>query len=121
MDTLSAVSALVAVVFAAGGQILLKLGLGGSSMHAEPSLASLLHKVSSPTIIFGLLAYALSMVCWLFALQRTNLSVLYPFTALTYVLVMLASYSVLNESLSPVRIAGILLVLVGLLVAIRGN
>ena len=60
----------------------------------------------NPFVVSGLLFYVVSTVCWLVALSRTNLSFVYPFAALIFVLVMLSpDLSFLNTS-QPYAILG---------------
>lgn len=65
----------------------------------------------------GLLAYALSMACWYLALRRLPLSKAYPLLSLSYVLVWGAAIILpwLNEPFSPLKLAGVGLIFIGLL------
>jgi multidrug transporter EmrE-like cation transporter len=96
---------LVAAVCAAGGQILFKLGATNRA-----SLAAFVN----PQIASGGALYLLGAVLWVIALSRLPLSVAYPFTVLTFVLVYLASVFMLGERPSAGAIVGVALVLAGL-------
>ena len=63
----------------------------------------------------GLCCYALSMLCWIFALIKYELSFAYPFLGITYVLVYLGAvyWQQIGEQLTLMRTVGILLILVG--------
>lgn len=65
----------------------------------------------------GLLAYALSMVCWYLALRRIPLSKAYPLLSLSYVLVWAAAIALpwLNEPFSTVKLVGVGVIFIGLL------
>ena len=63
-------------------------------------------------IVVGLLIGA-QMVNWLKVLDRADVSYALPITALSYVSVAGASYLFLHEGLSPARMAGIALILLG--------
>ncbi len=65
----------------------------------------------------GLVAYGLSMLCWVLALQRLPLSQAYPLLSLSYLLVWLAALWLpgLNEPFLWGKLAGALLILGGLL------
>ena len=105
----SAVPLLVlAAVLAAGGQVLFKLGAGTGGVP--------LHALFNPTIGAGLLCYGVGTVLWIVALSRTTLTVAYPFTALTFVLVYLAAVVLFHEKLSVPAVIGSALVWVGLIV-----
>lgn len=94
------------------GQVCFKLGVGH-----EPDgdgTTSLLHKVlHSPWIALGVAVYAVEFVLWFAALSRTRLSIAFPFTALGYVGVVLASRFILGERISLRRWAGIGTIVVG--------
>jgi len=94
------------------GQVCFKLGVGHEAVGAgAPSLA---YKVfHSPWIALGVAVYALEFVLWFAALSRTQLSVAFPFTALGYVGVVMASRYILKERISLRRWAGIGTIVVG--------
>jgi small multidrug resistance pump len=96
---------LTAAICAAGGQVLFKLGATN-----RVSLADFFN----PQIVAGGVLYFLGAVLWVAALSKLPLSVAYPFTVLTFVLVYLASVFLLGERLAPGAIFGVALVLAGL-------
>jgi drug/metabolite transporter (DMT)-like permease len=65
-------------------------------------------------ILGGGVLYFVGAAMWVFAISRVPLSIAYPFTALTFVLVYLASAMLFHEHPSPRAIFGVLLVLAGL-------
>ncbi|MEN5016380.1 4-amino-4-deoxy-L-arabinose-phosphoundecaprenol flippase subunit ArnF [Erwinia sp. Eh17-17] len=68
-------------------------------------------------LLGGLLAYALSMLCWLLALKRMPLNRAYPLLSLSYLLVWLAALWLpgLDEAFLWGKLGGALLILSGLL------
>lgn len=96
---------IAATMCGAIGQVFFKLGANGRN--------GLLEFVN-PWILAGLAAYGLSTMLWIFSLSRAPLTVVYPFTALTFVIVYLAGVLVLGEAASARSITGICVVLVGL-------
>lgn len=60
-----------------------------------------------------------AMVAWMGAMTRFELSKAYPFMALNFVLVGLASVWLFEESLTPHKIAGVALIALGLIVMTR--
>ncbi len=96
---------LVAALCAAAGQVLFKMGAANRS-----SLMALVN----PQIMGGGVLYVLGAGLWVIALTRLPLSVAYPFTVLTFVLVYLASVFLLGERPAPGAILGVVLVLGGL-------
>lgn len=94
------------------GQVCFKRGVGHAA--AGSGAPSLVYKVlHSPWIALGVAIYTLEFVLWFAALSRTQLSVAFPFTALGYVGVVLASRFILNERISPRRWIGIGTIVVG--------
>lgn len=65
----------------------------------------------------GLLAYALSMLCWLLALRRIALSKIYPLLSISYVLVWCAALFLptFHETFHWGKLLGVLLIFGGLL------
>jgi drug/metabolite transporter (DMT)-like permease len=92
-------------VCAALGQMLFKTGATGRQ--------SLLSFVNG-WIVLGLVAYAASTAMWIYALSRAPLSLVYPFTALTFVMVYLGGVWWFGEPTSARALAGVALVLAGL-------
>jgi drug/metabolite transporter (DMT)-like permease len=90
---------------AAGGQILFKLGATG-----RETLVSFVNG----WIVLGLGLYAAGTVLWIYALSKAHLTVVYPFTALTFVIVYLFGSVLLGEPASAKALAGVALVLLGL-------
>jgi drug/metabolite transporter (DMT)-like permease len=97
--------ALIGAVLAALGQVSFKLGAQGR--------AGLLEFVNL-WILLGLMLYLAGTLFWIFALSAVPLTVLYPFAALTYVLVNVLAVVMLGEQLTTKGVAGTAFVLLGL-------
>lgn len=107
---------LVSVLMSAAAQALLKLGVSGPRdvASADPGLfLALLGFLGRPAVLGGLALYGFGAVLWLGALSRTELSRAYPFVSLGFVLTALAGYFLFNEALGPLRIGGIVLIMLG--------
>ena len=61
----------------------------------------------------GLAVYALGTGCWAICLRYLDLSYAYPFTGLTYVLVLGFSWLLFDESASLQRILGVMAICLG--------
>ena len=110
---------LFAVALAATGQLVLKSGMNQAKTHAQEQGRSLaLVAVTSPWIIGGLLIFGVSAVAWLITLSRVPLSVAYPFNALGYVAILVASSVILHERTNAWTWAGTALVVSGLVVVV---
>lgn len=98
------------------GQTMLKYGmtlLGPQSIGADGPLTILMRLGLSPYVIGGLGLYVSGTFFWLIAMSRAQLSYLYPFASLSYVLLMLVAWIVFREQISPMRMLGALIICVG--------
>ncbi len=73
----------------------------------------------NPYVLLGFVMYALSTIFWLIALSKKELSFVYPFISLTYVLVLVLSSLVLKEDIGINKIAGTLAIIIGLIIISR--
>jgi drug/metabolite transporter (DMT)-like permease len=70
-------------------------------------------------VVIGLIIYVCGTVFWLAALSRVDLSYAYPFASLSYVIMLAASWFLFHENITPIRLAGTLIVALGVLVISR--
>ena len=70
----------------------------------------------NPWIITGLAAAFLASILWMLALTKLALSEAYPYTALSFVLILLTSYFIFNEPLTMGKVMGTGLVICGIFV-----
>ena len=107
---------LISVVGGAIGQLMLKKGMNtlGVMTLTINELGSILWRLATnPFVFFGLLIYVISVVFWLVALSRVDLSYAYPFASLSYIIMLVASWWLFNEHISLMRIIGTLVICVG--------
>lgn len=67
-----------------------------------------------PLFLSGLAAVIPAGLCWIYAIKHIDLSVAYPFIGLTFALVLLGSAVILREPVTIAKIAGTLLIVVGI-------
>ena len=110
---------LLSVASASTGQVLFKKGvlMTGEVTLKSSVIGELLKLVFQPLVFSGLILYVISTILWLLALSKTTLSFAYPFTALTFILVMLSSRIVFLETIPPLRYFGIGLIVAGILLS----
>lgn len=106
------------LLFTAYGQLVLKWQ---SNLHHRPLIAGglsgyLWAMLLNPWVISGLLAAFMASVTWMLALTRFELSQAYPFTAISFVLILIASAVLFSEPLNAGKVVGTLLVVAGVLV-----
>jgi multidrug transporter EmrE-like cation transporter len=116
---------LVSVTLAAIAQVTLKAGINHVTDANGGQLAlngdSLKQIAAQVWVWAGLAIFAVSAVLWLFALSRANLSFAYPFAALGYVIIVIASILFLNEHVQPITWVGMALIVAGILLIAQGS
>jgi drug/metabolite transporter (DMT)-like permease len=110
---------LISVCSATLGQIFFKKGVfvTGEITLKESVIGELLKLVLNPFVFTGLVFYVISTILWLIALSKTNLSFVYPFASLVFVLVMLSARFVFLEPVPTIRYVGIAVICVGFLLS----
>ncbi|MCY0386350.1 SMR family transporter [Robbsia sp. Bb-Pol-6] len=110
------------VLLNACAQLLLKAGTNAVG-HFEFSRANLLPIAlrlgTQWPIVGGLACYVVSVVVWIMALSRVDVSLAYPMLSLGYVVNAIAAYYLFGEALTMQRLLGIGIVLVGVYVLAR--
>ena len=112
----------IAVCLGVIGQLLFKEGatkLDVSFSGLNGVLGLLWRMVLNPTILIGLFCYGVSTVFWILVLKEKDLSMVYPMLAGSYVLVLLFSWLVRHEQISPGRWLGALIVSIGVFLISR--
>jgi drug/metabolite transporter (DMT)-like permease len=107
---------LVCTVLVAIGQYLIKLGANRLS-HAG-LFGTLIGIFTIPPIFAGYCLYAVFTVMFVYALRHGELSILYPLIALGYVWVTITAVIAFHETMNPLKIAGLAIIIAG--VAILG-
>jgi len=108
-----------AVAFSVVGQLCLKSG--AQHIATLGRLDFLLAAVRDRYVLFGLVAWAASTVCWLYVLRVVPLSRAYVLTSLTYVLIPLASVYLFGERIRLLHGVGTVLIIVGVACVVAGN
>jgi drug/metabolite transporter (DMT)-like permease len=108
---------LIAVTLGVVGQLFIKKGLNalGYVNFSAGLFSAYLRIYLSPFVILGSLLYFFSIFFWLYALSKVDLSFAYPFLALSYVLILFASWWLLGENVSFLRWIGVLIICSGVL------
>ena len=108
------------VILVVIGQTFIKMGMnkvGGFEWH---NLGSFLVKAfTNPLAITGIILYIISSAIWLMVLSKVDLSFAYPMLSLGYVLILIISAIFLHETVGPMRIVGVLLIVIGIIVVFR--
>ena len=112
----------VCAVMSVSGQILLKRGLaqlGPLELAPDTIVSTLISCALNPLIVLGLAVTVAGTFFWLITLSRVDLSFAYPFASLNNVLILVASWFLLGEALSPTRLLGVLAICAGVFLVAR--
>lgn len=122
MTLLSFALVLTGVLLNAAAQLLLKAGTNAIG-HFEYSAANVvpigIKVAQQPHILGGLACYAVSVVVWILALSRVEVSIAYPMLSLGYVVNAAAAYFLFGEDVNAVRMAGIFVIIVGVVLVAK--
>jgi drug/metabolite transporter (DMT)-like permease len=108
---------LVGLVFESTGVILLKKGMTHIGDMNGYTAAEILRVVKAgainPQILLGVLFEALFFACLLILMSESDISFLWPLTALSFVFATFAAIWFLGEQVSAVRWIGVILIMIG--------
>ena len=108
---------LIGLVFEATGVVLLKKGINqiGELKRMVPGEVFRIAKsgIKNPTILLGIFFEALFFASLLLLMSRSDISFLWPLTALSFVMTTFAALVFLGESVSSLRWAGVVFIVIG--------
>ena len=111
------------VALTVAGQFLLKwqvLRAGALPAGTAEKLQFLGKLLLNPWVLSAFAAAFLASITWMLAMTRLQLSHAYPMTALTFALVVVGSAVFFNEPVTPLKLAGLLLIIIGICVGSQG-
>lgn len=103
---------LIAAALAAYAQYLFKKNVPSFSI----SVQEIFKLTRNRRLMMGFVLYALSLLIYLVALSSGELSFVYPIFSSTFIFVFLISGFVLKEKINKVRIAGLVLIILGIII-----
>lgn len=119
MSPLVATLWMVNVTLDTGGQLAFKAA--ASDPRAGDGMARWRHMAGRPWIWLGLLAYAIHILSWIAFVSLVDLSEGILLASINMVAIMIAGRLLFREKLTPLRVAGILLISLGVaMVGMRG-
>jgi len=110
------------IAFTVYGQLILKwrmVQLGEMPIASAEKFKFLITAVFDPAIFSGFVAAFLASLAWMAAMTKFELSYAYPFMSLNFVIVLVLSAWLLHEPLTMNKTIGILLIIVGTIIASR--
>ena len=109
---------LIAILFGAVGQILLKGGMNGRPGFHIRNLLSL---IRDARIVGGFLCYGISTLLYLKSLAALDLSLAYPTVSLGYVIILLLSSKLFKEPVNSTRWIAVFIICLGIVLVGLGT
>ncbi len=113
---------LVGVLLNAGAQLLLKAGtnaVGRFDFTLANAMPIGVKLATQLPIIAGIACYVVSVVVWILALSRVQVSIAYPMLSIGYVVNALIAWQLFGEDLNVQRWVGIGFIIVGVFMVAR--
>ena len=113
---------LVSVILGVTGQLAMKNGMMGVKLSAASAgvlVSGFARSLLNPFVITGIGLYALSALVWLMVLSRVELSFAYPLISIGYIAVVILARVLFHENVSPIRIAGAVVICLGVFLITR--
>ena len=122
MNAISFTLILVGVLLNAAAQLLIKAGtnsIGYFEFSRENVFPVGLRLATEPHIVGALFCYALSVVIWILALSRVQVSIAYPLLSMGYMVNAVAAWYLFNEAFNPAKVLGIGVIILGVIIISR--
>lgn len=119
MTSLSFALVLTGVLLNAAAQLLLKAGtnaVGHFEFHYGNIVPVGWKLATEPHILTGMVCYVVSLVVWLMALSRVQVSIAYPMLSIGYVVNAVVAYMWLGEDVGFMRMLGIGVIVLGVVI-----
>lgn len=113
---------LISVVAMTAAQLLVKKGLivvGQFPQNLGEAPHFFLRVCSNPYVIGAACMTIVTTLAWILAVSRAELSHIYPFMALSYVLVAAFSWWIFNEDVNALRWGGVIVICLGVFLVSR--
>ena len=113
---------LSAIVLGTCAQLLLKAGtnaVGAFAFTLDNALPVGIRLALEPRILGGAGCYAVSLAVWILALSRVEVSVAYPMLSIGFALNAVLAWWLLGESVTPTRMLGIGIIVLGVWLVAR--
>jgi multidrug transporter EmrE-like cation transporter len=113
---------LTGVLLNAAAQLFLKAGtnrVGAFSFALENIVPIGARLASSPHVLAGLSCYVVSVVVWILALSRVQVSIAYPMLSIGYIVNAFAAWMLFGESITAQKMIGIGFIVIGVILVGR--
>jgi len=104
---------ILSALFGAVGQIFLKKSAAACAEQAD-IVQYFISLLCNGSAWIGAVSYFVSLGLYMVALSRTELSIARSVSAFSYVLVIVLSYFIFRDTFTPLKVAGVILISVGI-------
>jgi multidrug transporter EmrE-like cation transporter len=122
MNIISFSIILTGVMLNAIAQLALKASvkeMGVIGLNFSSSFPAFLRLAFEPFLWVGLVCYGISVLVWILALSRVDVSIAYPMLSMGYIVNALLAWQLFGEAMNPARIIGMSIILLGVYVLAR--
>lgn len=115
---------LSSILMSSTAHVLLKKGaMSVASIGADNQtlLTNVWITATNPWVIGGMCLHVGALFVWMWALSRVDVLFAYPFLAVGYVIVSLLAWQWLGEEVTPTRLLGMVIIVIGIIVLSRGG
>ena len=110
---------IVSITFNAVANIFMKVGMVKDKPSSN-TLELILNLILNPYLMSGVICFALGLAAYCYVLTKLNLSIAYPInTSVSYVIVIIASWLFLHETISFFQIIGFTFIIAGVWMVAR--
>jgi multidrug transporter EmrE-like cation transporter len=109
------------IVFTVASQLIMRWRVGGAGALGPDAdrLGFVLNLLTMPWVWVAFASTFFAGVMWMLTLGRLDLTYAFPFTGITFLIILFAGAFVFGEPVSVGRVFGTLLVVAGLIVVVR--
>ncbi len=122
MSLVSFILIVTGVMLNVAAQLLIKSGTNaiGYFEYSRENILPIGWKLATePHIIGALTCYVVGVVVWILALSRVQVSIAYPLLSLGYLVNAVAAYYLFDEAITPAKLVGMGIIIVGVVVISR--
>ncbi len=113
---------LFTILFTVYGQIVIKWQVSKIAYLLEKGrqVEYITKLLLNPWIVTSLIAAFLAFLSWTVAVSKLDLSYAYPFTVISFILVLGLSAVFFHEAITPLKVIGVALIVTGLIIGSKG-
>ncbi len=104
------------------GQVFWKLGfskIGGFYVSDQSVPANLFRVLTNPFILAGFAVYIVATAFFMYLLSKYDISLVIPLSSVSFVFSLLAGVFLFHEDISATRVAGVFVIIVGILLVLK--